>query len=187
MRRTGSILGLVLGTIAVLVAVMRGPAPAAAEGSSSGQLPALVGTWLVTLETGSQLLSFRADGTAIRAGSPVRQLPEPAQAALADRGVLVSRLLVSTGYGTWARTGEHEFAATTVALLFDDEGTFIATRTTHIQITLDPGGNRFIGQDVIVVADAAGNPFYAFEDDGPDVEGVRIETGITGLLVAPVD
>jgi hypothetical protein len=112
-----------------------------------------VGSWLVSYLVGKPpsvltrelinplfakaAVSFLAGGALIASGSPA--YPVPNQATSGDR------LLVGTGCGSWAMTGELTATVRFAVLLRHEDGNTVATVFVDAIVQLDPDNDTFSG------------------------------------------
>ena len=81
--------------------------------------------------------AFLADGTLIASGSPAYPVPNEATSG--------KRLLVGTGCGSWAITGERIATLRCAALLRHENGNSVATVFVDATVELDPENDTFSG------------------------------------------
>jgi hypothetical protein len=117
-----------------------------------------VGSWLVSYLVGEPpsvltresinplaaeaAVSFLAGGALIASGSPA--YPVPDQATSGDR------LLVGTGCGSWAMSGELTATVRIAALLRHEDGNSVATVFVDTTVQLDPDNDTFSGPYTVV-------------------------------------
>jgi hypothetical protein len=132
-KRTLAMTTLVIMAIATLITLTSSRSNATPSGSSA---PSLEGTWEVTvLPTGGDPIVDFATFTS--GGGMIGTDPDPS---------------LSTGLGTWARTGGNEFAVTFTHFL-SAGGAPLGTIKVRATITLDPQTDTFSGPfrtDIII-------------------------------------
>ncbi len=124
---------LVIVAIAILITLTSTQSSATAGASSA---PDLEGSWEVTvMPTGGDPIVDISTNT--KGGGVINVDPDPN---------------LSTGIGTWVRTGGHQFAVTFVHFL-SDAGAPLGTLKVRAEITLDPQTDTFSGPfrtDVVI-------------------------------------
>jgi hypothetical protein len=127
------------GSAALAGAVLAGPGPERAE-AQAGE--SIVGTWFSVVQRVSggpliNLQTFNADGTA-NATSTDHPTRSPA-------------------HGAWTRTGDRQYAYTTLRLLFDKDGTYTGIQQIRGDLTVSQDGGSYTSQAQADFYDAAGN------------------------------
>jgi hypothetical protein len=116
----------------------------------------LVGAWIVTASrpagVGKNLLTFSSDGTFFRSGD--------------------THPVLSGAHGAWKRVGDREFDATYIAFRFDQNGKWIGSTKTRINIIARPGDNEFTGVAKVCTLDLQDKEIGTSETR---LEGKRIQ------------
>jgi hypothetical protein len=116
--------------ITVLVAALLGVVGTQNDVRGSGQsAPQLEGSWEVTVmpNGGAPIVDL---ATFSQGGGLLNSDPDPA---------------LSTGHGTWVRTGGHSFATTFVHFLSDPQGNPLGTLKVRAELSVDPQTDTFSG------------------------------------------
>ena len=113
--------------LSVLVFALTGSALAFAKSPHATE-PTIHGTWIVSV-TGEGLPDwYRALATFGRGGTLIETVTDPK---------------ITTGHGSWVKTGPREVAITTRLLQFDDAGEFIGTLKARADLVLTEKGKEF--------------------------------------------
>jgi hypothetical protein len=104
------LLVLIMAGITVILVTAMVTQSRLSSASSPGQQ--MEGSWLVAVAGEGLPRWYSALATFTRDGGVVQTVTDP---------------LISTGHGEWVRTGDREFAVTTLLLRFDETGDFIGT------------------------------------------------------------
>lgn len=134
------------GVAAVMGAALASRSNTASASPAPQGLEGIEGSWVTSVPRGggrpplTTLITFTADGGFVQTNSehPIR----------------------SPAHGAWVRVGERGFAATWVALRFDEAGNFLGTRKIRALLRLSETLDEWSSENIIDDFDLGGNRYH---------------------------